>query len=979
VKKTALFIISCLFVISSSLCQSSIGLPAIKNYKNIDYHAGTEIWDIGQDKTGLLYFANNDGLLTFDGSYWKIYPMPNKAAIKSIAIDPSGKIYVGGQDELGYFFPDERGILTYHSFRGIIPKKEGQFADIWNIVIKDNQVFFRSNEIILRLKDNKITIYNAPGGWRLLEKAGQALFAEDKTDGLLIFNDEQWQPACPGTPTVPLHVKSILDYKKDTLLVTTQKNGLYLLHGSTLTKKPTAIDPILFNDLTNCVRKIDTNKYAIGTTQNGVLIIDNTGKLIQQFSNREGLQSTNTLGLVLDADKNLWLGLENGIAFINYNTAVTHIYPEQANQTTSSALRIFDHRLYIGTANGLYNIPLDGSQKDLSTGKGIFTEVGNTKGQVWSLSEINHQLLLGHQEGAFVIKNDRAIPLMTRHGVWLFTTFPDSEDIIAGTYTGLQLLSYANGDFKNEGKIDSFYESLGNLVIDTNKEIWATHPYRGIFKIQLSADRRTIAHYTQYTKKDGLPSSLNNTVYFIRHRIEIASEKGIYEYDPKAEKFIPSSFFTPLFKDSTIEYLTEDSSGNIWFVNHQHVGVIDFHQSSGRSPFTLTYFPELASQTIRGFKYIVPYNNENIFLGSDNGVFHLNYTQYLKSDFKLKVLLSTVKAIAERDSLIFGGYYLNGQEISPVQDPTKIISLPNHWNSFHFEYSSTLYAQKSNVEFSYQLIGFDKGWSGWSARTEKDYTNLPYGTYTFSVVARNNLGNSSQPVNYSFVVEPAWYQTLWAWLFYLLIFIGILNLVIKWQQKRFFLQQKRNEEEQRRLSYLHSLELDRTEKEIIALQKDKLEGELEFKTKELATVTMHLVKRGGIVLGIKQELLALIKKLNIPDPATQFRSVFKMFTDIEKNDDEWNQFAIYFDQVHNNFISILKAKFPGLSATDLKLCAYLRLNLSSKEIAQLLNISLKGVEISRYRVRKKLGISSEINLYDFLIEVTRPAGPPPAH
>ena len=977
-KKIVLSILSCL-LINSTFCQSTIGLPAIKNYKNIDYHAGTEIWDIGQDRAGILYFANSDGLVTFDGSYWKIYPMPNKAAIRSMAIDSTGRIYVGGQDELGYFFPDQKGILTYHSFRGIIPKKEGQFADIWNIVILGKEVFFRSNEIILRLKDNKITIYNAPGGWRLLQKAGPVLFAEDKTDGLLIFTNGEWQKACPNLLTAPLHIKRILDYKKDTLLVTTQKNGLYLLHGSTLTKKPMAVDPILNNDLINCAQKIDTDKYAIGTNQNGVLIIDNTGKLLFQFSNREGLQSTNTLALTLDADKNLWLGLENGIAFINYNTAVTHIYPEQANQTTSSALKIFDHRLYIGTANGLYSTPLDGSQKDLSAGKGIFTEVGNTKGQVWNLYEMNHQLLVGHQEGAFVIKNERATPLMTRHGVWLFTTFPGSEDIIAGTYTGLQLLSYANGNFINEGKIDSFYESLGNLAIDTNREIWAAHPYRGVFKIQLSPDRRTIARYTQYTQKDGLPSSLNNYVYFIHHRIEIASEKGVYEYDSRTDKFIPSAFFTPLFKDSTIEYLTEDSTGNIWFVNNQHVGVIDFHQSSGRTPFSLIYFPELTSQTIRGFKYIVPYNKENIFLGSDNGVFHLNYTQYLKSDVTLKVLLSTVKAIAERDSLIFGGYYLNGQGISPTQDPTQIISLPNHWNSFHFEYSSTLYAQKSNVEFSYQLIGFDKEWSGWSAKTEKDYTNLPYGTYTFSVRARNNLGNSSQPVSYHFIVKPAWYQTIWAWLFYMLITIGILNWVIKWQQKRFALQQERNEEEQKRLSYLHSLELDRTEKEIIALQKDKLEAELEFKTKELATVTMHLVKRGGIVLGIKQELLALIKKLNIPDPAIQFRSVFKMFTDIEKNDEEWNQFAIYFDQVHNNFISILKTKFPGLSATDLKLCAYLRLNLSSKEIAQLLNISLKGVEISRYRIRKKLSLSSEINLYDFLIEVTRPAGPPSAH
>jgi DNA-binding CsgD family transcriptional regulator len=159
------------------------------------------------------------------------------------------------------------------------------------------------------------------------------------------------------------------------------------------------------------------------------------------------------------------------------------------------------------------------------------------------------------------------------------------------------------------------------------------------------------------------------------------------------------------------------------------------------------------------------------------------------------------------------------------------------------------------------------------------------------------------------------------------------------------------------------------------LQNSKLEGELQFKNKELATVTMHLVERGGIMLSIKEELLAVIKRLNIPSLSYEFKSVFKMISDTEKSDDDWNRFALYFDQVHNNFLATLKTKFPQLSPTDLKLCAYLRLNLTSKEIAQILNISLKGVEVSRYRLRKKLNLSTEINLYDFLIEVTSQAQP----
>jgi DNA-binding CsgD family transcriptional regulator len=333
-------------------------------------------------------------------------------------------------------------------------------------------------------------------------------------------------------------------------------------------------------------------------------------------------------------------------------------------------------------------------------------------------------------------------------------------------------------------------------------------------------------------------------------------------------------------------------------------------------------------------------------------------------------MLSTVKAIAEKDSLVYGGYAADTGSVVRLPNQGSVVRLPNHWNSFHFEYSSPFYAQQSNVEFSYRLEGFDRDWSGWTTRTEKDYTNLPYGQYSFSVRGRDNLGNISAPAVYSFIVNPAWYQTVWAWLLYAAAAGGLIYAVRKAQLRRLAMHRKKYEEEQERRNYLHSLELDRKEKGLIALQNEKLADELQFKNKELATVTMHLVERGGITLNIKEELHAVIKKLNIPNLSYEFRSVFRMIGDTEKSDEDWNKFALYFDQVHNNFLTTLKAKSPQLSPTDLKLCAYLRLNLTSKEIAQILNISLKGVEVSRYRLRKKLNLSTEVNLYDYLIGVT---------
>lgn len=947
-KKLVLSILLFGAAVGPAFCQSTIGLPAIRNFPNTEYHAATEVWGIGEDNYGRLYFANNDGLLTYDGNYWHLYALPNKVGIKSLAIDTAGRIFVGGADEIGYFSPGADGALKYHSLKEKLPKVAQQFADIWNIEIRNGEVFFRTNEAILQWRKGTMSTMDAPENWQLMTQVDSSLLAADKDKGLYVYHGDHWEEL--PLPTKPLHVTGILPYNKDTLLVTTLKNGLYLLNGKTLTRKPTPSDALLMNDLINNARSIGPDRYAIGTAAGGVLILDKTGKLIQRFSSAEGLQNNNVLRIFDDKDGNLWLGLANGISFVRYNTSVKLIRPMQDNQLVSNAVRIFDGKLYIGTSNGLYTIPLDPGFKDISEQKGVFTEVINTKGQIWGLRELCGQLLIAHQDGASVLRNGAAAPVMTKQGAWDFVTMPGCT-CVAGTYTGLVNFEDRQGSLQEGSKLNGLYESLPVIAYDGKGTIWAAHPYRGVFKNPLEGN------FTHYGTREGLPSNLNNYVAMIRGKVMAGTEKGVYAYDAGRDKFVPSEFFRPLLGDTSVAYLKQDTTGNIWFVSEQRVGVIDFSKSPQGS---VVYFPELNGQTVKGAAMIYPYNNENIFIGSNNGVYHLNYSKYLESSDRITVLLGTVKAIAERDSVVFGGYGSGGSEA---------VRLPNHWNSFHFEYASPLYTQSGLVAFSYKLEGFDRYWSDWTMKPEKDYTNLPYGKYTFIVRSRDNLGNVSAPASFTFIVNPAWYQTAWAYVFYLLVVVWLVYLVRRQQRRRIEQHRKKYAEEQERQNYLHSLEIDRKEKGLIALQNAKLEGELQFKNKELATATMHLVERGGMMSSIKEELLAVIKRLNIPNLSHEFRSVFRMINDTEKSDDDWNRFALYFDQVHNNFLSNLKNKYPQLSPTDLKLCAYLRLNLSSKEIAQLLNISLKGVEVSRYRLRKKLNLATEINLHDFLIEV----------
>jgi ligand-binding sensor domain-containing protein/DNA-binding CsgD family transcriptional regulator len=950
-----LFIFAVYFLPASLKAQDPIGLPQVTSYRGLDYGAGTQNWGISQDRNGILYFANNEGLLTFNGMYWKLYPFPNKTILRSVQIANSGRLYVGAQDEIGYYYPNKNGVLSYQSLKHLIPAGDKQFADVWNIVIVGDAVYFRTVTKIFRLKNNKIDVYRTPLTWVYMGEVNHEIFAHEINIGLKTLKGGKWLMKCNDPRIVNANITSVLPYNGDTLMLTTLKDGVFLLIGNKLIKKTTVQDRIFYNDRINGAIQINPDLYAFGTTSSALLIVNKQGVLQRQFSYAEGLLNNNIRSIFLDQHQNLWLGLDDGIAFIAFNSAIKHIYPDKNKQIASYASRIFQDKLYIGTANGVFSAPVNLKQADISDSKASFTEVNNTKGQTWGFTEINKHLLLAKEDGAFDIKGDQAIVLYKDLGTWLYKPITNNS-IITGTYTGLQMLEYKDGEFVNNSNLSSLNEPLRFVVVDKKVNcIWASHPYRGIYKMDLSADGQRIIKTSLLTERDGLPMTLYNYVFEIKDRIVAATADGIYEYDAKKKRFVVSNFFRPIFKKMPLQCLVQDKEGKLWFVSNKKVGVVDFKRKVGNQSFSIVELPELKQKIVAGFENIYPYNDNNIFIGANKGLLHLDYKKYAANIYKPNVVLGHVSIMGPTDSTLFGGYFATGKK--PKGD---LAVLPYKFNSLHFEFGSTLFEQKENIEFSYQLKGFEDNWSAWSSKSEKDYTNLGAGNYVFNVKARNNLGNESVPVSYQFTINPAWYESNVAYAVYFIICVFLLYLLIKFQEKE-------HQKVQDNLRELHQLEIERNEQQITKLQKKQLEVEVEFKNKELATTTMHLVQRGKLLSKIGDELLPLVKETTNKDTANDLKKVIRLLNEAKKLDSDWDQFAIHFDQVHADYLSNLKDKYPSLSPSDLKLCAYLKLNLSSKEIAQLLNITSRAVEVSRYRLRKKLGLKPEVNLFDFLL------------
>ena len=943
-----------------SIAQNTIGLPNINNFSKSTYKAGLQNWDIKQDKNGFIYVANNEGLLTFDGKYWNLLPLPNKTIVRSVEVADNHRIYVGGQDELGYFFPNEIGQLVYHSILNLIPEKERVLGDVWDIkIIKDN-VFFRCFNKLVKYNNKTTIVYNAPKEWTFMGISNETLYVQDRTQGLYSFEKEVFKPLKTIT-NLPnnAEITAMIAQELGQIFITTLKDGIYKLQDNIIQK----INSLTFSQVEKNriydATLIENNIIALATSYNGVYIVNSKAELIQHFSKTEGLQNNNVLSIFLDRQKNLWLGLDNGIDCIEYNSAVKRFNPSTQGASGYTAL-LHNNILYAGTSSGLYSATIQ-NEKDLSFSKGSFQPIEKAMGQIWSLAEINNQILIGQHEGVSIIKNRTAFPISQDNGYWNFvptsSIFPTSK-IIAGNYFGLQYFNYENNSFKPAEFIPQFKESSRFVTIDKFNNIWVSHPYHGVFKI---IKENNGGYLTKtYTATNGLPSINNNHIYKIQNEIVVATEKGIYQYDKNTDRFTPSNFYKNILGEQSIRYLKEDTEGNIWFIHEKNVGVIE---NSFKSP-NIIYLPELNNKILSGFEFIYPINKNNIIIGGENGFFNIDFEKYSKNNFNLKILLRSVIIREKTDSIIYGGYQLDSTQYN-----RKAISIAKKWNNILFEFASPLFGQQVNIEYSFRLKGYMNNWSDWNTKTEKEFNNLPSGTYTFEVKARNNLGIESETVHYTFKILPPWYKSNIAYFIYFLIFCAGIYFFIEKQRNIFYMQELKYEKEQKDLQDQHEREIKEAESELVALRNEKLQADIDFKNSELANSAMHILKKGELLTKIKTELNHIIKKENSDKTILELKKMLKALQEDEKMDEDWEHFAQHFDKVHSDFLYSLKEKYPTITPNELKLSAYLRMNLSTKEIAQLMNISVRGVEISRYRLRKKLGISSDVNLFDFLIAI----------
>ncbi len=911
-------------------------LPPIQNYSPKDYNAENQNWGISQSLDKLIYVANNKGLLEFNGASWKLYPSPNGSIMRSVHV-VNDRVYTGCFKEFGYWQKDNLGILNYTSLSKQVDIKLVEDEEFWNIINIDDWVVFQSLKriYIYNVSNKSVNVIESKDTITKMFKVDQSIYFQRINQG--IFKIEYGESFLTFDDDVVKNNEVINIFKSGKeLLILTRDNGFYVTENNSLVKYDKISNELLEKVSVYDGIRLKDKRFALGTISHGLIFLNEKGELLSNMDQNKGLSNNTVLSLFEDRDSNIWLGLDNGINYININSPFRIYNDNKGILGSVYASAISNGNLYLGTNQGLF-------YKNLESNKG-FSFIEGTEGQVWYLKEIDQTLFCGHNSGTYIINGNQGKKISNIQGTWSIDKFNDKPNfLIQANYDGIYILEKINNTWQVKNKIKGFnnssryFETLGN-------EIFVNHEYNGVYKVKVDS---TFSN-AKSVFIDSLIKGANSGIIKYNGDLLYAYKNGILKYNYTNKKFVKDSVLSNVYSED--EYISgklilDEESNNLWIFTKSNINYI--------SPGGLTNIAKIKSIPLTkelrngtlGYENIIRLNDESKYLiGTTSGYITIDINE-LKTK-KFQVHIGSIKKGRNEKSKSLLDKKINGD-------------FRTNENNLEFSFYAPEFNKCINTQYQYQLKGIYNDWSDWSEHSYVFFENLPFGDYTFSVRAK--IGNviSSNVVSYSFNIAKPWYISNLLLAVYALAII-LFSVFMHNMYKRYY------NKEQKKLIEKNKRELEFTkvqnEKEIIRIKNEQLKQEFKSKSKELAASTIDIAKKNELLTQIKNHLT------KVSDQS----SVKPVINIIDKNldhNDNWEFFKEAFNNVDRKFLKKLKKTHPDLSPNDLKLCVYLRLNLSSKEIAPLFSISARSVEIKRYRLRKKLNLQHEENLVNYILQL----------
>ena len=944
---TAWFFLSCLilFLTEGNIVALSLPFtPPVRNYSVSSYKAGMQNWAIDQDEDGILYVGNAMGLLEFDGTSWILHPLPTKGIIRSVLVGKDGRIYVGAFEEFGYFQRMPDNSLKYVSLSGRLLDYSMHNEEIWTILQRESEVIFHSFGCLFLYRDDKVEAIPLDGLYTPVADIHGTIYFHKGNAGLYkLDSDHLTEVSSPGNLIHDL-IK-ILPLGNGRYVFITPSDGLFVGDFSSLKKFHTDADAIFKSHPVNKAILTQGGDLVLGTISNGILALDKEGHQVWHLNSETKLQNNTVLGLFCDPSGNIWAALDDGISYIQSNLGVYIFEPSQRKiGMVYDVLARNDSSAYIASNQGLY----------YAKGPNI-SLIPDLSGQTWFLKDWNGNIICGHNNGTYLIqgKSFRRIPGPGSGLCFKELDLYGSPGFMEGTYANPVIFkTNADGSFAIQ-PVSGDVHLTQNLVQDHLGNIWAQHLRKGIYRFRLSEDGSSAEHVRRFSKI-GNDRVLKYSLFKLKGRVVMTDGDNFYTYADLRDTIV-------LFQElndqlSGIKGVTSVcplKNNEYWFCGSESAY---FVKDDGSRLHVIREFPfSMFSSSSYDGRYSFVYNKD-----TDESYLCMNNAIGLIT----RRALDSCKDSTCTKSLMIRSFHVSCRKMAldSLMSLSAPIKVPYKYNSISISFCYPDYSQ-TVYRIRYRIGRHPNGiWNDLPSQNVFRENDLRPGNYVIEAEAYDSVRTLSS-LRFCFEVCRPWYLKsifiiLFALLsitFIILIIWLFLQVAIKRKEREWLVQDAYSQVEQALKS-----------RDILSVDKEMLEKDLIDKSKELSTEVLYNSSLRQSISALREDIqrLYLDGKINKSNRDILMSHVVNS---IESDEENWLRFQIHFDRIHEGFLSSLKREYPSLTSTDMRFCAMLKLNQSTKEIAQQLNISTRGVDAARYRIRKKLGLAPEESLTGFII------------
>lgn len=861
--------------------QNEKGLPHIRNYSPKEYSASPQNWDAVQGQDGIMYFANSNGVLSYDGVNWKLITLPNRGLVRSLAADSTGRIYVGGYGQFGYLQTDSIGALRFVSLLSQVPQNYRSFADVWKIFIKQDGVYFVSAKFVFRWDNQRIKIWKPESEFTNWDFINDQIFVMDESSGMKTIVNDSLTLVENGKKFVNKPLFSMWPYQKNAWLLKEPGKGFLIDDGKTITPMTGNLHRLILQSLPHYSGLLSDGRFVITTLREGVFILDSSGAVVQVINQKTGLQSNDIKHFYSDKNGNLWLLTNNGISRVSIASPVSFFNEKQQLTATVDAILRANNTLYAATNYGVRRLSRSANESELP----FFEEIPGNPELALHLLAAGKDVLAATGAGVFLIGN-RATSVTSRRSAFLYRSKIDSNLIYVGLKEGLDLLRYKNGKWADVGLFPGITEQIRTIVEDEAGNLWLGTRSQGVLRVSIDIQNPLEKFRVErFSEKNGLaPGGIR--VQSVSNKIYFSSDEKLMRFDESIQKFVADSTFGIELTDGShgVDQLYPDPAGNVWVVAVQvapekNILILGERQQDGSYRIEKNMFEQFSDFPVW---YIHP-EDHVVWFGGPEGIIRYDMKNKKGNDTGFSTVISSV--FIKSDSLIYAG---NSSRVPEIQYDD---------NAMRIQFAATSYENEAVNAYQYRLEGFDKEWSNWSNEIHKDYTNLPEGLYRFYVHSRNLHGNISPPIIFEFIVLPPWYRTWWAYGAYGVIIFLILHTGVKIRFRYLEYRNRRLEEKvEARTREIQQQQSEISEKNQrlesanteIEAQRDHLKminEQLELAIKELKETQQQLIQSekmasiGHMVAGIAHEInnpLTFITP-NLEYVGTQVSKLLKLY------------------------------------------------------------------------------------------------------